>query len=248
MSLIFKVAELRNEIQAFRNLARDFIAPGADGVLSQAQADLENIARRSGGMIAWCIRPAYAFRTALSDGEYMPGKKKGGEKIHAEITFIWEIEPVRKKGGKQALEVRLVGKASTMVRLISGGPETASPEELAMWRMEVADDNSPGSYFHVQVLGREESAPFPSAIDVPRLPSVLMSPFACMEFALAELFQERWAKHAAEGTSETLAWRAIQGPRHDKQLAWHAEQIKSNSGSPWAAWKAAKPPEDLFNR
>jgi hypothetical protein len=168
--------------------------------------------------------------------------------LHGEITFVWELQPIRPRGDtRPAPLVLLNGLASTAVRLLDGPPWTSDkPEELAMWRMEIADFEAPGTYFHIQVLGREKDKVFPKGLDIPRLPNVLNSPFACMEFVLGELFQKRWARIAQKESPSSRQWRTIQARRHRKHLEWAAEQVDTASGSPWVAWKVAKPYKELF--
>ena len=246
MSLLFDVATLRREIVAIRGLAADFLAPGADGVLRQTEQDLIGIAKATDGSYVWCVRPQNPVLTTLSYGNYMPDDE-GGLCVHAEVTFKWDLRPVRAQGdSRPAKRIRLDGTASTQIRILEGEPGDRESTELAAWRMEIADDASPGAYFHTQVLGREHDALFPKALDIPRLPGVLSTPFACLEFAVGELFQDRWAQHAVRDSGPNRQWRSVQVGRHVKQLEWHIRQVTARAGSPWASWKKAIPPEELF--
>jgi hypothetical protein len=248
VSLLFAVSELQSELTAFRELAAELLAPGSDAVLREASRQLAGIAKSgsSASPVRWCIYRDNPLLTVASKGAYMPDDQ-GGLTVHGEISFIWEIQPVRPRGEmRPALQVRLNGLGSTAVRLLADEPWADAKRELAMWRMEVADLRAPGAFFHVQVLGREQDEIFPKALDIPRLPGVLNSPFACMEFVLGELFQTRWPRIAQKETGPSRQWRGIQAHRHRRHLGWAAEQIETTSGSPWVAWKAAKPDEDLF--
>lgn len=248
MSLLFTISELQQETQAFREFSQRYLAPGSDQVLRQTEQNLLTIARRTGGPFSWEIHQDNPLLSQLSYGNYMPDDK-GKLCVHAEMTFKWHLEPVRKSGDtRPALQVRLNGLASTAIRIMEGDPNDGNCAELAVWRMEIADDAAPGSYFHVQVLGREQDTIFPKDLDVPRLPSVLASPLACMEFAIGELFQESWPKHASKETGASRRWRSVQAFRHTRQLQWHLDQVASGSGSPWVAWKRAKPEDNLFLR
>jgi hypothetical protein len=246
LSLLFGVQDLQNELTAFRELSSALLGPGADIVLRNAADQLAGIAKSNSRPIRWCIYDENPLLTIQSDGAYMPDDQ-GGLTVHAEVTFVWELEPVRPKGDtRPATQVRLNGLASTAIRLMSGTPWSDERDELAVWRMEVADDNAPGTFFHVQVLGRDDDTIFPKSLDIPRLPGVLNSPFACMEFVLGELFQKRWTRIAQKDSGPGRQWRSIQAHRHLRHLAWAAEQVENSSGSPWVAWKAAKPDETLF--
>lgn len=249
MSLLFAVSELQAEIEAFEKIAAELLGPGSVGALRTASAALTGIARKGGGRTRWCIDRSTPVVTVPSVGEYMPDDQ-GGLTVHGEISFVWELEPVRPGGDtRPARHVRLEGLASTMVRVLSGVPGSAAEGdgvELAVWRMEVADSAAPGAYFHVQVLGRDADTIFPKALDVPRLPGVLNSPFACMEFVLGELFQGRWSRLAQKDSSAGHRWQGIQSHRHVRHLAWATKQVTDCSGSPWAAWKAARPDESMY--
>jgi hypothetical protein len=247
VSLLFHVAEFRREINALGRLACNYIDTSSQKVLAETWSILEQICDSDGRRIhRWQIAPTFPVRTRASEGEYMRDSR-GASTVHAEITFIWEVRPERPRGSsKTAKLVRLDGKASTCIRILEGPPHASGPEhELARWRMEVADDAAPGAYFHVQIYGREDDEHFPHLLDIPRFPGILVSPFACIEFVLAELFQDQWAEHAVRDFNDVRDWRSVQFKRLVRQLRWHAHEIKK-SGSPWSAWKRAIPPEDLF--
>lgn len=248
MSLLFPAAELRREIHALRRLAHDYLDAGSQQALAGAEEMLVQICGSSASRsYPWQIVSTLPVRTLASRGEYMRDGR-GSATVHAEVTFIWEMRPERPKGiTRPAKMLRLTGKASTCIRILEGSPSIYGPEiELAMWRMEVADDSAPGSYFHVQVYGREDDDLFPHLLDIPRLPGTVVSPFACVEFVLAELFQDRWAEHTDRDFSDVRDWRGVQLKRLLRQLRWHSQEIERASGSPWSAWKKAIPPEDLF--
>ena len=249
MSLLFGVTDLLQEVGSFRELSRDLLAPGAASVLRTAEEQLPGIARSASGPVRWCIEPTNPLLTIPSHGAYMPGAK-GALTVHAEMTYVWELEPVRPKGdSRPAPNLRLEGLASTSVRLLRNTPWSGNDrDEVAVWRMEVADSHAPGAFFHVQILGRDADIIFPKALDIPRLPGVLHTPFACMEFVLGELFQEQWNRIAQKDSGPGRRWRGIQAHRHAQHLGWAASLVSNSSGSPWAAWKTAVPREDLFLR
>lgn len=245
MSLLFSVSDLLNELHAFRELAEDLLSGGTSQVLYTAATQLRGISRTS-GHVRWEIHPDNPVVTIPSAGSYMPDDK-GPLTVYAEITFVWELEPIRPLGDQRAAkQVRLDGLASTKIRVLRGTPWDETEEELAVWRMEIGDRAAPGAMFHVQVLGRDDDTMFPKQLDVPRLPGVLNSPFACMEFVLGELFQDRWPRIAMRDSGPGLRWRGIQAHRHARHLRWVTEEVSSTSGSPWVIWKKAQPDEGLF--
>jgi len=245
--LLFDVSDFEKEIQAFPRIASRYLAPGAERVIQQMGADLRNAMKYSTPEVAWKVSPSNPIRTRGSRGEYMPDNH-GQLTVFAEITFIWVIDPERPNGNtRAATRFRLTGKASTLIRIMEGEPFDASnAKEVAMWRMEVGDSAAPGTHFHVQVLGHEIDPPFPKALDIPRLPGMFVSPLACAEFVISELFQDEWKKDSVRSTSDMDRWRGVQTQRAIRQLEWHRDEINSASGSPWTAMKVAKPKEGLF--
>lgn len=250
MAVHFKVADLQREITAFRTVSRKYLPASSDRSLQQAADDLTNLAlRTSSHSIPWTVNPNSPITTNVSKGDFMRGSK-GGLHVFAEISFIWDLIPIRSQPGKRgsaAPIVSLDGRASTVIKIFeTPADDSSDPQEIAMWRMEVADSAAPGTYFHVQVMGTLEDPPFPKAFDVPRLPSVLVSPFACIEFVIGELFQDDWKRESSKATPPMNQWRGIQADRSSKQLLWHLQTLDRTSGSPWSAMKQAKPPVDLF--
>jgi hypothetical protein len=246
MSLLFEVTDLLAELHAFRELAGRMLAGNSEQVLHTCAAELTGISRSSTPQ-RWQIHATNPVVTQPSRGSYMHDNQ-GGLVVYAEVTFVWTLHPERPAGNTQpAKQVRLNGLGSTAIRVMRGTPtQPGDAVEIALWKMEIADLAAPGTFFHVQVPGREGEDYFPKALDVPRLPSVLNSPFACMEFVLGELFQADWPRLAMKDSAPGLRWRGIQARRHAQHLHWALQQVAAASGSPWVMWKGAQPPEGLF--
>lgn len=243
--LIFDVADLRREAQAFKDISSKFIDVRTQHVLDGCIAQLNQHALSADGSSSWEIRMDNPLRSIPSRGEYEPGGE-GGMNVYAQMTFIWQIRPARHPGESTKLGAKrmaISGIASTLISVRS----CEDDQEHAMWRMEVASPDGPGAFFHVQVLGQEASGPFPKSMPVPRFPSVLNTPFAAMEFALGELFQDEWARRAQQDRT-SRNWGKIQRKRHSQHLKWALSVVDNANGSPWSAWKAAKPSQDLFLR
>jgi hypothetical protein len=136
---------------------------------------------------------------------------------------------------------------STRVAIRHVSQERGFPE-IAMWRMEVGGDSSPGTCFHVQILGQTNSVPFPRYLEVPRLPTILFTPMLAFEFLLGELFQQEWPMNLAQGghRGDIERWRAIQLRRLSRLLDWQLRQLQGKWGSPLSIMKAIQPPSDLF--
>jgi hypothetical protein len=248
VTIKFRVGELQREITSLRGIARDFLAPGTEATLWQVSSGLDSIARSHGRPTRWQVSESNPILTQQSRGEYMPDFE-GELTVYAAVTFVWELMPVHQSGvmGRPAVEVELAGLASTRIRIMEGNPAShRDGNQIAEWRMEVGDVNSPGAHFHVQVLGHEEVGPFPKALDIPRLPGIIVSPFACVEYVIAELFQDRWPETAGRDNGSMTIWNGIQRRRLESQLSWHSRELERAGGSPWIAIKKSKPPADLF--
>jgi len=244
--LRFEFQDMLDEVSSFAELAKKFISPTSYGVLGRFHTQLEmyrNSASQSA--IDWEIPESDPLVT-IPAKEYEPG---GGGKIAVvgEITSKWRIkrEPPRKKQ-QPAKYFGLMGVASTRVRLKYEATAEVPEKEVAMWRMEVADDNAPGCYFHAQILGQSKDPPFPSSLPVPRLPAIMLTPTAVAEFMFAELFQDRWGPHTAGQTPHLNRWAPIQRRRFEYLLDWKMMQLKATSGSPWSTLKTAQPHANLF--
>ncbi len=248
MSLLFGVADLLAEVEAFRTFAARLLAGTSDEVLRAAARDLTGISRGVRPR-RWQVHRENPVVTAISRGSYMPDEE-GELTVSAEISFVWDLEPVRSRGdSRPAKRVRLNGLGSTEIRILKVEPYShVTTEEIAHWKMEVADSAAPGAFFHVQVQPCEAHEYFPKSLDVPRLPAVLNSPFACMEFVLGELFQDEWPRLAMRDSGPGQQWRSIQAFRHQQHLDWIRQQVADSSGSPWVMWKRAKPHEGIFLR
>lgn len=243
--LEFRFKDIAAEIDAAARVADKFVARGSASVLPGLRASLDVIRTYPmGNPYPWSIPENLPLCTKTSRGEY---DRSGGRDVFAQISCIWQIEPLgdHNVASRTHRKFALAGLASTRVRILEGEAE-APCDELAMWRMEIGDDRSPGCCFHVQVLGETDHPPFPSSVPVPRFPGLFLTPMSVLEFVLAELFQDAWKEHAARETTDMLTWRRIQQERLASLLHWKVQQVRNSAGPPWTVLRLAKPPADLF--
>ncbi|MGY4232534.1 hypothetical protein ACVIIW_001481 [Bradyrhizobium sp. USDA 4449] len=245
--LRFDFQKLILELEAFSRLAEPFLLSQSRPVLGSLKGFLEQYrAEPTDQKRAWQVTPAAPLLTNSGRG-YEKGNKGGKHSIFGEITFIWEIQRIPGRSKRQPAEYfELNGIASTKVRLLCESADGAEPKEIAMWRMEIGDTKSPGCHFHIQILGQSTGFPFPSSLSVPRLPNLMVTPLAAAEFALAELFQDDWARHVARNGPHLQRWSNIQRERWNKLLNWKLDLV-NKSTNPWTAIKAAKPEASLFS-
>jgi hypothetical protein len=234
------------EILSFSRLADKFIAPKSKNVLSQFHGALQSYQNSGGNSnFSWEIAKSNPLATIGTKGYERGGG--GGMMLAGEITSKWQIkrEPPRKRS-MPAAYFRVVGIASTKVRLRCLQADGALGDEIAMWRMELGDNEAPGCFFHSQILGESEAYPFPKTVSIPRLPIIAMTPLAVAEFVMSELFQDRWQPDTALVVPHINDWVRIQRDRFDRLLNWKLQLIRKSSGSPWPTLKAALPEDDLF--
>lgn len=244
--LEFKFAEVREEIDSFGKLARDFIEAGSDRILRDYADFLEHVRNNpSKDDRTWQIEKTRPLRTTISTSY----DRKAGRKLCGSMSTIWQIRHLPEQGTKKRPRpcFQLVGKASTILRLIEVDAD-GSEQDAAMWRAEIGDQSSPGCHFHLQILGEQPSAPFPKHVPVPRLPSLCVSPMIALESLLAELFQDEWRRTTM--SAQSSPWHGVQRRRLQALFEWQLKQVKESPGhgSPWSFLKTRKPPADLFTK
>jgi hypothetical protein len=246
--LQFRFKDVIDEVSALSGVARPFIAPDCRYLLEQLKTSLEGLQGTSQtSSFIWGIPARSPLRTVTSEGAYQRGGG-GAHRICAEITSKWQIKriPARRRH-VPATVFELDGAASTRVRIFDMGANDERGRELAMWRMEVGDEAHPGCHFHVQVLGEIADGPFPPSLDVPRLPSLIATPPAVLEYVLGEIFQDEWPRRIASEQAALTRWSVIQQARLDAILTWHLQIVRNAPTAPWPALKQAKPHATMFS-
>jgi hypothetical protein len=232
--LEFRVANLEMELEAMKEMGRRYLDPSAPTRLDRLRYQLKTIFQEGRGR--WSI-PADEPICTKATNQYNKGH---GESVWAEVTSVWELRRIRR-----TQTVQLVDIASSKVSLLR--LRDGNSERVAMWRMEVGNEGSPGTHFHTHVLGDSAEIPYPDWLPVPRLLGLLPTPATALEFALAELFQEEWSQHTSQMTGHTELWAGIQKQRMTALFEWH-KRILGDEGEqvvPWTSLKKAKPDATL---
>lgn len=232
--LVFQMGELQREIEAIKDFASKYLAAESFERLDRLKYQLGPLTEAGGGN--WSVPRAEPIRTRPI---HIHGEGHGPE-VWGELSSTWDLKRV---GRTRSL--RLAGIASACVsimRLVEG-----VPERLAMWRMEIGDEASPGCYFHTQVLGDEGHGPFPDWLSVPRLPGLVPTPASALEFLLGELLQNEWARLTSQSRGPLELWSAVQLRRLSGLFDWHRRVLEGRAGTvvPWTAMKLAKPDAEL---
>jgi hypothetical protein len=232
--LVFQTAELQREIEAIKEFASKYLAAESFERLDRLKYQLGPLTEAGGGNWSVPIEEPIVTRPV-----HLHGAGRGPQ-VWGEVSATWDFERV---GRTRSL--RLAGIASTRVsimRIVEG-----VPERVAMWRMEIGDEASPGCYFHTHVLGDVAHGPFPDWLIVPRLPGLVPTPASALEFLLSELLQEEWARLTSQSRGPLELWSAVQMRRLSGLVEWHRRVLEGRPGSvvPWTALKLAKPDAEL---
>jgi hypothetical protein len=247
--LEFKFEDLMQELIAAEGTMGPFLDPSSTEILQDSRRQLERIRGLPRDTVdSWRISEERPLLTRTSLGSY-EREDEGEHNVVGEVTSIWEIAPsdAHASNKRPAKTFAIWGLASVRVRLREWTNDGFG-RDLAMWRMEVGNLDSPGCCFHVQVLGEKgrDHPPFPHSLSIPRLPSLAFTPMAALEFVIGELFQDDWRKHAVRETDAMNSWKGLQRKRLSRLLEWQQAQIESCIGSPWNALKKTFPSPHLF--
>ena len=230
----FKIVELQRETKSLQTMGEKFLDSQTSWALERFSSNLQSIGDVRGG-IARTLE-LERLRTSPST-DYESGSRHGGIEIYAVISGTWDLLPLQNR------KIEFCGNASTRIEVYASND---SKKRLAMWRLEVGSEDSPGCYVHAQILGDLNEPPFPKSVPIPRLPSIFITPMSAVEFVLGELFQDKWAKVTAENTDAAQYWRALQQKRLQRLLSWYQSTLKNSRSSPWMTLKAAKPDGQLL--
>jgi hypothetical protein len=99
-----------------------------------------------------------------------------------------------------------------------------------------------------ELAGERDDPSFARSLSVPRLPTIVVTPMAAVEFLLAEVFLPRRQQHAAAETADMQRWKPIQKQRLLNLFDWQKRCSQGCIGSPRTAFKTYKPDADLFLR
>ena len=229
------------ECAVFKTYAHGFLDSATTRMIDEARCNLQSIKVESSAVktTRWSIPEDRPLYTAWSNGESKPDKKSAHH-VRGEFSFVWQIRPLDERPFLGRSHFVLDGLASTLVKIVDKDDQC-----IAKWSVDVGDHQSPGIHFHSQVI---QVGGVPSnSLDIPRFPAILMSPFLVLEFAIGELFQDRWRRHATTDSKGSRDWRGIHKPRLERFYSWQLEQVSSDySCTPWMRLKLAKPAPDLL--
>lgn len=213
----------------------------AEQIVAQACDELRAI-RDSGrtGTSRWCIPQSRPIRT-MPTNSYQPGDK-GGLSARASLSFVWEIERTDKRD-----EFSLVGLCSTKIVLADTSDKLDGVTTPLAWTFEMGSKDSSGCHFHAQidwktairaVLSDEDMHKWPS-LDVPRLPSFLITPGDCLDYVLGELFQDHWPRQY-EDTDPAEIGRWVSSSRRRILAILRSSILAAENATRTSPWIAIK--------
>ena len=251
----FDYQQVQKNLKDITEIAGSFLDPASVGVLRQCGMDLSSIKNsRASEVHYWSIKQDRPVRTLESRGEYRASDKRNGRSVYALFSFSWGIKNTNRNGCNRTFT--LIDEATTSIRIM----DKETSDLVALWQMEIGDASSPGCHFHASMTERndkpkttpteneitEEKYPateklFPEWLKVPRLPSLIVTPFDALEFLLCELFQRRWPQVVSQSNYHVFSWSRSQNDRLCRLLSWKLEVLRDSQNGGWSALKRAKP-------
>lgn len=208
--LHFSTEQIKAETNGMAALAAPFLGRKHSDRFRRAAYDL-NLALKSGGV--WQIPAADPIETLENEGE--------AGVLFGTLSFKWEVREITPK------TFSVSGNASTTLGIhsLEGAPSVS-------WNTDIGGAAHPGYRFHMQIRANQKS------MDIPRFPSLLLTPADCLDFLLGELFQQNWTRHQDQKRLETAGWTQGVRTRICRLLRMKAECAGKSSGiTPWMTLK-----------
>ena len=222
------------ETITLQKIARQFLCRTTEYVLDDFKSNIESFESKPAGTLD---KLRFCRLKTNSTDLY-------GPEIYAAFSGIWDVISVsHPKKSSMPKNIMFCGIASTKIELYRTGNDK---KPIAMWRLELGTHDSPGCYFHAQILGKCKKPPFPKSVPIPRLPSLFVTPMAAVEYGIGELFQKEWSRHTARKTGDLHYWSRLQQPRLECLLEWYKNSLADGGSSPWMNLKVKKPNSQLF--
>jgi hypothetical protein len=209
--LKFSTESIRAEVNGMADLASRFLY----GIHAQRLREVGyGLTRALDGSGIWEIPQGNPLETREV--------QRGSEWLVGRLSFKWEIKKLTPK------TFRIAGIASTTLEI-----DNVENDSLPVsWNTDIGGAGHPGYRFHFQFRSNEKS------VEVPRLPSILLTPVDCLDFLLGELFQADWTRHQLDKQNETAGWTQDVRTRMGRLLRAKATCAEEALGvTPWMALK-----------
>ena len=211
--LRFNTDKFVSEIHGMSDLASKFLNRADVERLKQAAYNLPQALRSNS---VWAIPESNPLRTKTSQ------TREDGT-LYGTLSFKWDIRRVNP-------HVFSVVNASTTITMC----RFENDSTLISWNNDIGGISHPGCRFHVQLRKLDGNS-----FDIPRLPTILLTPVDCLDFLLGELFTTTWSQHQWSKLSTASKWTGYIRKRTTDLLSKKAERIeKERSHTPWMAVKS----------
>ena len=210
--LHFSTDRIKAETNGMADLAEKFLERGQSQQLRDAAHGLSR-ALASGGI--WQISRHHPLETSAAERE--------AGMLFGRLSFKWEVRSINRE------TFSVTGNASTTIEIHDLERNSA----LISWNTDIGGSGHPGYRLHVQFRLHDES------VEIPRLPSFLLTPVDCLDFLLGELFQDEWKRHQYENHLRTARWTQYVRKRVCHLLRTKAECAEQARGiTPWMTLKS----------
>ena len=211
--LHFSTDQIKAEMNGMADLAAEFLERMHSQRLREAAYSLGTALKTNG---IWQIPQDHPLETTTTD------EREAGV-LFGRLSFRWEVRAIAQK------TFSLAGNASTTIEIHNLDSTDVPP---LSWNTDVGGSGHPGCRLHMQFRSNGKSA------EIPRFPSILLTPVDCLDFLLGELFQEKWTKHQYDRRMQTAGWTQGVRKRVCHLLRKKAECAEQSSGvTPWVTLK-----------
>lgn len=237
----FSFGDVESEVESLLSMAGPFLDPDTIWVLHDFKSQLERIRNERDRDNRWEIRLDNPLLTRPCEGAYQSGG--GRHNAYAAISSTWTVRPHADQPEKL---FEVTGNASCLVVLLEG--PKSDPVELGRFHIDMGVTGGPGTLFHVQFSEQPEARVFPTTLDVPRLPTLPLTPPGVIELMLGELFQDEWVRRVSQRNGPQTKWIGIQRRRFVNFMDWQLQLLCRDAAemSPLMTMKRGSVQPDLF--
>jgi hypothetical protein len=177
--LHFSTVQIRSELNGMADLAAEFLGRQDSQRLREASRSLTTALESTG---VWQLPSENPLETVEAERE--------AGFLFGRLSFKWDVRKLT------PTTFKVSGNASTTIEILNLG---ASAPPIS-WNTDIGGSGHPGHRLHMQFRADGKST------EIPRLPSILLTPVDCLDFLLGELFQEKWERHQYARHTQTAGW------------------------------------------
>lgn len=242
--VVLRFKEISDELRIFKDVVNEKITPISLNRIDILLRSMDQLAKAAPGQsLVWSTEGG-AIETIPNEGNHQVGRCGHGRSLSGKLEFKWMIEPCGLPNRRQPL-ARPFALRNSSIRIAFR--DLSLGISVACWDFDIGDHQSPGCHVHAKFapIQQEERAAL-SDVDVPRLPSIILTPMDAIDFMVGELWQEEWLRISAGTSVELKAWRQYPKRRLLKLLEWYLGEVRDAQGAPWNHLKRAKPDRFLL--